>query len=254
MPAPPPPVILRFASPVLHFALHLPLDIPLTAVQRTLYVILMSLLGCHPPAKPAASNPFLALGDSYTIGQSVPASERWPVQLAAALRAEGVSVDDPQIIARTGWTTDELSAGIDAAELRGPYHLVTLLIGVNNQFRGRDINEFRTQFRELLKRAVDFAGGMPSRVIVVSIPDWGVTPFAEGRDRGQIGREIDAFNGVCREEAVHDGAAFVDITPGSRKAADDATLVADDGLHPSGKMYRQWVEQILPVARQAVGK
>jgi lysophospholipase L1-like esterase len=226
----------------------------LTAVQRTLYVILMSLIGCHPPAKPAASNPFLALGDSYTIGQSVPTSERWPVQLAAALRAEGVSVDDPQIIARTGWTTDELSAGIDAADPHGPYRLVTLLIGVNNQFRGRDINEFRTQFRGLLKRAVDFAGGMPSRVIVVSIPDWGVTPFAEGRDRGQIGREIDAFNGVCREEAARGGSAFVDITPGSRKAADDATLVADDGLHPSGKMYRQWVEQILPVARQAVGK
>lgn len=213
----------------------------------------MTLIGCQPAPKPAAVT-FLALGDSYTIGQSVPASERWPVQLAAALRAEGVAIGDPQIIATTGWTTDELSGGIDAADPHGPYRLVTLLIGVNNQYRGRDIKEFRTQFRGLLNRAVSFAGGIASRVIVVSIPDWGVTPYAEGRDRAQIGREIDSFNGVCREEAERAGAAFVDITPGSRHAASDSSLVADDGLHPSGKMYRQWVEQILPVARQALRK
>ena len=194
----------------------------------------------------------LALGDSYTIGESVAIAGRWPNQLAHALRAKGLTVADPEIIAKTGWTTDELSSAIDAAKPRGPYALVTLLIGVNNQYRGRSAEQYRTEFAALLQRAVGFAGGDPKRVVVVSIPDWGVTPFAEGRDRGKIGAEIDHFNAIAREEAKRAGAHFADVTPGSRRAAHEPALVAPDGLHPSAAMYAQWVGVILPEAEAAL--
>jgi lysophospholipase L1-like esterase len=143
---------------------------------------------------------FLALGDSYTIGESVAVADRWPNQLAAQLRKDGVEMADPEIIARTGWTTDELSSAIDAAKPKGPYALVTLLIGVNNQYRGRDAEQYRKEFAALLHRAIAFAGGDPKRVVVVSIPDWGVTPFAANRDRAKIGAEIDHFNAINTEE------------------------------------------------------
>jgi lysophospholipase L1-like esterase len=195
---------------------------------------------------------FLALGDSYTIGESVPPADRWPVQLAARLRGGGLPVDDPLIIATTGWTTDELMAGIDQANPGGAYDLVSLLIGVNNQYRGRDPEEYRQQFMALLNRAIAFAGGSPSRVIVLSIPDWGVTPFAAGRDRVEVARAIDRFNAINREEAARLGANYVDVTPISRRAADDPALIAEDGLHPSGKMYADWAELAFPVAREAL--
>lgn len=196
---------------------------------------------------------YLALGDSYTIGEAVQPAERWPIQLAALLRAKGTILDDPTLIATTGWTTDELSAGIDRANPQGPYELVSLLIGVNNQYRGRDLNEYRTQFVALLQRAIGYAGGQPAHVFVLSIPDWGVTPFAQGRDRAKIGKEIDAFNAINQQEALRAGALYVDITPESREAADDFALVASDGLHPSGKMYTAWAQLALPVACQALG-
>ncbi|MCC7438364.1 MAG: SGNH/GDSL hydrolase family protein [Armatimonadetes bacterium] len=199
------------------------------------------------PEQTAAELPFLALGDSYTIGESVAAAERWPMQLAALLRKQEIPMSDPQIIARTGWTTDELNAAIDAANPQGPFRMVTLLIGVNNQYRGRAADEYRGEFVGLLKRAIRFAGGDQSRVIVVSIPDWGVTPFAEGRDRARIAQEIDLFNQIAQEETEAAGAHFVDITPESRKAATDPTLTAPDNLHPSGTMYTAWTELILPV-------
>lgn len=191
---------------------------------------------------------YLALGDSYTIGESVPEAERWPVQLAARLRAEGLLVDDPLIIARTGWTTDELSEAIDQADPPGPFDLVSLLIGVNNQYRGRSVDEYRLEFRALLKRAIELAGGRPARVLVLSIPDWGVTPFAEGRDRAAIARAIDAFNLINRDETVQAGAHYVDVTPISRQAAQEAALLAGDGLHPSGGMYAEWARLALPAA------
>ncbi len=194
----------------------------------------------------------LCLGDSYTIGESVPTSQRWPVQLAARLRDQGLDVADPVIIARTGWTTDELDAAIDEANPKGRFDPVTLSIGVNNQYRGRSAEEYREQFRGLLSRAIGFAGGRPDRVIVLSIPDWGVTPFAADRDRTGIGREIDVFNRINKEETRRAGARYVDITPISRKAAADPGLTAEDGLHPSGEMYRQWVDQVTPVAAPAL--
>lgn len=192
---------------------------------------LLLLASCSSVSEPRAR--YLALGDSYTIGESVPESERFPVQLARQL-----GLGDPQIIAKTGWTTDELNAAIDAADPRGPFDLVTLLIGVNNQYRGRDAEQYRDEFAALLQRAIGFAGGDARKVIVVSIPDWGVTPFAEGRDRAKIAAEIDRYNAVNREEAQRAGAKYVDITPISRGS--DPALVAADGLHPSGSQYALW--------------
>jgi lysophospholipase L1-like esterase len=161
-------------------------------------------------------------------------------------------VGEPEIIATTGWTTDELGAGIDAVSPSGPYDLVSLCIGVNNQYRGRSVDEYRGEFRALLGRAIGFGGGTPSRVIVLSIPDWGVTPFAEGRDRAAIAREVDAFNAVKREETLGAGARYIDVTPISREAARHAPLIAGDGLHPSGEMYRRWAEIVLPEALGAL--
>lgn len=197
---------------------------------------------------------FLALGDSYTIGESVPEAERWPVQLAALLVKRGVHIEQPTIIARTGWTTDELAAGIAEREPRGPFQLVTLLIGVNNQYRGREIENYREEFRSLLKKAVEFAGGRPGRVIVLSIPDWGVTPAGDGKDGAKIAEEIDLFNRANWEETSNAGVHYVDVTPISRRVVKDPTLLADDGLHPSGRMYQLWAEAVLPVAMSAVLK
>lgn len=195
---------------------------------------------------------YLALGDSYTIGERVDAKLRWPVQLADLLRGQRMDVGQPTIIARTGWTTDELSDAIDAARPTGPYNLVSLLIGVNNQYRGRSVEEYREQFVFLLNRAVGFAGGRPERVLVLSIPDWGVTPYAEGRDRAGIGAQIDQFNAVAAEAAARAGTMYVDVTPNSRLAAEDATLIAKDGLHPSGAMYAAWAALALPAACRAL--
>lgn len=197
---------------------------------------------------PPAEIRILALGDSYTIGEGVAEADRWPVRLAAMLRARGTTVAPPKIIARTGWTTDELSAAIDAARPDSAYDVVTLLIGVNNQYRGRSEEQYRTQFRALLERAITLAGGRASRVLVVSIPDWGVTPFAAGRDRSAIARAIDRFNAINRDEAARGGAHYADITPVSRRAAADASLTAADGLHPSAAMYAAWLDVIFPIS------
>ena len=196
---------------------------------------------------------FLALGDSYTIGESVTARDRWPVQLAALLAAEGIEMCAPQIIARTGWTTADLAGGIRRDVPAGPYDLVSLLIGVNNQYRGLSSERYREEFHGLIGQAIGFAGGNASRVIVLSIPDWGVTPFAEGRDRALIGREIDAFNAINRDEADRAGARYVDIVADSREATANPALTASDGLHPSGELYARWAARALPEARAALG-
>ena len=182
---------------------------------------------------------YLALGDSYTIGESVSEDDRWPNQLAGLLKTNDTSIE-VTIIARTGWTTDELWSGIQTVKMQPPYDLVSLLIGVNNQYRGRDINEYRDGFVFLLNKAIEYAGGDPNRVIVLSIPDWGVTPFASSRDSKRIAVEINQFNSVNEEESKKVGVYYVDVTPISREAVHDASLIASDGLHPSGKMYTEW--------------
>ncbi|MBK7893558.1 MAG: SGNH/GDSL hydrolase family protein [Anaerolineaceae bacterium] len=192
---------------------------------------------------------YLALGDSYTIGESVAVAERWPVQLVAALREQGMAIAEPEIIAKTGWTTAELAEGIALAQPQGPYDLVSLLIGVNNQYRGLSQEQYREQFVGLLETAVTLADNNPNRVFIVSIPDWGVTPFGQRRDFQGVSAAIDAFNAINRAETESRGIVYIDITPNSRQAINERTLIADDGLHPSGEMYRQWVELILPTAK-----
>jgi len=194
----------------------------------------------------------LALGDSYTIGESVEPHERFPDQLAAALRSRGLAVAELVVLARTGWTTDELNAAIDEHHPTGTFDLVTLLIGVNNQYRGRSVDEYRLEFVALLQRAIAFAGMNPRRVLVLSIPDWGVMPFADGRDRAKISLEIDAFNAVNWEESVRAGAQYIDITPISREAQRLPDLIAPDGLHPSAVQYAAWVALIVPKALKAL--
>lgn len=234
---------------------------PVSILILTLGILLLlacSSRGTDSP-KPASRQTirYLALGDSYTIGESVAENERWPVQLIENIKTspsfQAASVDiELTLIARTGWTTDELWKGIEQAGLTPPYDLVSLLIGVNNQYRGRSLEEYREQFRFLLGKAIEYAGNDPEKVFVVSIPDWSVTPFAAGRNSTQIAAEIDAFNALNRAEAEAAGVAYVDITPASRAAASDRSLIALDGLHPSGKMYAGWVELILPVALQSL--
>jgi len=194
---------------------------------------------------------FLALGDSYTIGEGVPDEGRWPVQLVARLREAGIAIGAPRIVATTGWTTDELSAAMDVAALQPGYALVTLLIGVNNQYRGRPATEYREQFLALLQRATELSRDA-RRVVVVSIPDWGVTAFAEGRDRAAIARDIDTFNAIARDETLRMHARWVDVTAASREAGAKHGMLVDDGLHPSAAQYAEWVKRILPEAQAAL--
>lgn len=194
---------------------------------------------------------YLALGDSYTIGESVPENERFPNQLGDLLAKAGFPTD-ATIIARTGWTTSELWDGIQKTSLRPPYDLVSLLIGVNNQYRRYDSNAYREEFRFLLGKSVEYAGGDLNRVFVFSIPDWGVTPYASGQDASKIAAEIDLFNFINRDESQTAGVHYVDITPISRLALNDPALIAGDGLHPSAAMYAQWVELALPEVLQSL--
>jgi lysophospholipase L1-like esterase len=216
-------------------------------MTRLLSLILLFLCGLSAfHFMPEKQKPFtyLALGDSYTIGEAVMAHDRWPVQLVARLRKEGLSLEDTQLVATTGWTTAELQEGIRKAGVNGTFDLVSLLIGVNNQYRGYDMAIYEREFTELLQQAIGFAGGKSANVFVVSIPDYGVTPFAteKGLDPAKIARELDEYNALAKRIAEVHGVSFFEITAHSRTAANDASLIASDGLHPSGKMYAHWVE------------
>ena len=188
----------------------------------------------------------LCLGDSYTIGEAVEETERFPMQTVELLIAAGIHFSNPTIVAKTGWTTDELAVAIKDAKLQETYDVVTLLIGVNNQYRGRELDNYRKEFLALLQTSIAYAHGNAAHVFVVSIPDWGVTPFAANDKRGEkkIGEEIDLFNAINKEEALKAKANYIDITPVSREAKSNAALIATDGLHPSGNMYAAWAKQL----------
>ncbi|MFM7672729.1 MAG: SGNH/GDSL hydrolase family protein [Bacteroidota bacterium] len=191
---------------------------------------------------------YLALGDSYTIGEAVNESESFPYQLAGMLRLDGHLMEEVRVIAKTGWTTDELDAAIDEENQQRPIacdqDLVSLLIGVNNQFRGRSVSEFEEEFIALLQRTVRFAADRPERVRVLSIPDWGVTPYAEGRDRSQISEQIDGFNQKLESNCSHAGMRYIYITDLTREAVLHPELLTSDGLHPSGIDYKRWAERV----------
>ncbi len=193
---------------------------------------------------------YLALGDSYTIGETVAEGERWPVQLVSRLRKGGLDVADPAIIARTGWRTNELydAALSDERVGKGAFDLVSLLIGVNDQYQGRDIGDYPQEFERLIEIAIASGRRGKASVFVLSIPDWGATPF--GREKAEaVGAEIDAYNAIARRICDAYGVAFYDITEISRRAREDSSLIAADDLHPSGAMYGLWVERIVDDVR-----
>ncbi len=194
---------------------------------------------------------WLALGDSYTIGESVPAHHRYPVQTSELLRAEGIRMADPEIIAVTGWTTRDLWNAIRDKPLTPSYNIVSLLIGVNNQYQQRSLEEYQQQFTTLLQRAIQLAGNKPGHVVVLSIPDYSITPFAVHSDKTKIASEIDAFNNANKEITLGLHARYLDITPASGKAAADPSLIADDGLHFSGKEYHVWSVMLAPLIKSA---
>ena len=200
----------------------------------------------------------LCLGDSYTIGQSVSEDERFPDQCVKLLDKQGIHFDKPNIIAKTGWTTDELAQAIVEAKVTKIFDCVTLLIGVNNQYRGYDKEVYRKEFKGLLETALKYAGGNHDHVFVVSIPDWGVTPFGandgKGRSATQIGKEVDEYNSIAKEISQGYKIHYTDINPISKKAAQDPSLIANDGLHPSGKMYAEWAELLVKEMRQVYVK
>lgn len=202
------------------------------------------------PEQKRTSYSYLALGDSYTIGESVPAADNFPNQTVQLLKNSGYDFKHAEIIAKTGWTTDELQNNINGRNLSTSYDIVTLLIGVNNQYRGRPVDGYKPEFENLLKQAIQFAGNRPDHVIVLSIPDWGVTPFAAGRGKEQIAREIDAYNAANKTISEQYKVHYIDITPWTREAANDLSLLANDGLHPSAKEYKRWAEKIYSTIKQ----
>jgi lysophospholipase L1-like esterase len=197
---------------------------------------------------------FLAMGDSYTIGEGVDPRECWPTQLTAALRAADVDLQPPRIVARTGWTTDELHAGILQENLPTTFDLVTLLIGVNNQYRGLDSRRFADEFESLLRLAIELAAGRREAVIALSIPEYGKTPFALERqlDSDRISAELGVFNAIVAAAARKTGVHWIDVSLKFRQAQHEHNMLAADGLHPSGQMYALWVEEILPIAQQVL--
>lgn len=192
---------------------------------------------------------YLALGDSYTIGEAVLIQKNFPSQLVQMLRGQGLNAAAPEIIAKTGWTTDELLTAITDHNFLDAYDFVTLLIGVNNQYRGRSLDNYGEEFEVLLKMAVGFAGGDASRVVVLSIPDYGVTPFAAEMDAAKIAKEIDHYNEVNQAITFKYGALYIDITGGTREAGENPALVASDALHPSEMEYQRWAEKLSGLIR-----
>jgi len=212
--------------------------------MKKLFIILFFLTAMIQNSSAQKTLSFLALGDSYTIGESVPVYQSFPYQTVQLLRKKGMDVHAAEIVAKTGWTTDELMAGIEKTVFEKNYDIVTLLIGVNNQYRGKAADAYAIEFEALLNKAIVFAAGNKKHVYVLSIPDWGATPFAEGRDREKIATEIDVFNNFNRKITEAKGITYISITGGTREAPSNPLLVAKDGLHPSGDDYARWAEKL----------
>ena len=188
---------------------------------------------------------YLALGDSYTIGESVPLYKSFPYQVVHLLRKKEFNFNAPEIIAKTGWTTDELQDGINNSILLSKYDFVTLLIGVNNQYRGRDAIEYKQQYEEILKKAIELANGKKDRVIIISIPDYSFTAHAQSMDTEKISREIEVFNSINKALSIQYKVQYVDVTAGSKDVKNNPSLMAADGLHPSEKQYAKWAKEIV---------
>ncbi len=221
-------------------------------LRLLLYACFSILPSSLSPSMLSKTYTYLALGDSYTIGEGVPVADNFPYQTVQLLRRTGHDFHAAEIIAKTGWTTDELQQGIAGSCFQKKYDFVSLLIGVNDQYRGRAVSEYAAQFEALLQQAIQFAGDRPGHVFVLSIPDWGATPFAEGRNREQITTEIDLFNDTGRHIAEKYRVQFIDITPGTREGIHDESLLTTDKLHPSGKEYARWAKELYSAIGQAL--
>lgn len=198
---------------------------------------------------------YLALGDSYTIGEQVPEAENFPNQAAAILRRSyALEVEPPRIIAQTGWTTDELMTAVRDQRPENNYDLVTLLIGVNNQYRGRSVEEYEKEFTRLLIKAILFAGSRSERVFVLSIPDWGLTPFAKGKDSGVISGAINAFNKANQSVALAYQCRYLNITDSSREHGNQDRYLTPDQLHYSGAEYKIWAERLAAAVTKTAGR
>lgn len=221
-----------------------------------IFVLLLALAAAcssgGEPAVPPMPIRLLALGDSYTVGERVGKLEAWPIQLIRALRSSGRGAEEPTTVAVSGWDTRDLIEALNLSDLESPFDVVTLQIGVNNQFRNGTVSDFEVGLSNLIEKAIDLAGGNVANVVLISIPDWSVTPFAEGAPKQDIAKSIDEFNAVILELAEESGAKFVDITAISRRAGEQPELIAADGLHPSAEMYAEWVELILPVVEEII--
>jgi len=204
------------------------------------------------PVSATASLRYLALGDSYTIGQSVTEQERFPYLTAALLRAQHINIADPTYIATTGWTTANLLTAINQESALGTYDVVSLLIGVNDQYQHLDTAGYRDRFTQLLDKAIALTANRTSRVFVLSIPDYSATPFVSAEDKSRVHQEIDAFNAINKEITLRNAVAYVDITPQTQKAATDVSLLANDHLHYSGKEHQHWADQLAPRIRESL--
>jgi len=190
---------------------------------------------------------YLALGDSYTIGEAISLNKSFPYQVVQLLRSKEFNFGAPEIIAKTGWTTDELLDAITQSTLLSKYDFVTLLIGVNNQYRGRDAVEYKEQFEELLKKSIEFANGKKEHVIIISIPDYSVTPYAKSMDTEKISKELEVLNSINKALSIQYKVQYVDIATDFKEAKNDPALIAQDGLHPSEKEYAKWTEKIVEI-------
>jgi lysophospholipase L1-like esterase len=217
-----------------------PVQITINETKKVTAVFIENYVGKN-------TSKFLALGDSYTIGASVASSESWPVQFLSELKSYTKYIDTLQVIARSGWRVDQLKEEMNNAKLESPYGLVSLLIGVNNQFQKQDANDFRPEFIEMLEKSLKLVKNRKERLFVISLPDWGASPYGVGFDRAKVSKQIDQFNSVIKEECDKRNILMFDITSISRRALTDRTLIANDGLHPSGKMYKLWVDKMIAV-------
>lgn len=219
-------------------------------MRKILLLLLIAgfLVGCNATSDISSSNAkysYLALGDSYTIGESVPVEKRWPVQLVERLNEQGYEVAPPKIVAKTGWTTMNLIRGIESEiNVQRDFDLVSILIGVNNQYQNKTLSEFETELNEVFRKAIFHSRNLEKGVFAVSIPDYGATPFGAANAQ-EIGLEIDEFNAIFRKVAAEYNVDFYNITPISRQGLENPELVANDDLHPSGLMYQYWVDQII---------
>ena len=205
-----------------------------------LFILIFFCLGCE------KKQSYLALGDNYTIGEAVSNNDSWPMQLVKALEEENILIDKPKVIAQTGWTTVDLKKGIDEAVLNYPYDWISLLIGVNNQYQGKNIGVFKADLEQLISQSILFAGNKKNRLFVISIPDWGKMSFAKNQEREKITTEIDNYNQVIYEVCSRKEVAFIDITRISRTLVSNPHFIASNSLHPSKSQYAKWVEEIIP--------